>query len=109
MIFNSFLTGFLSYQTLEWHNANQENNTSIDQLVVLMQRLWGDKEKDLELDEDESLTIVLDELTLVGRLLSDWVVNKNATMSIFQRVWNPKSGLLYQALKKTPSFSCSRL
>uniref|UniRef100_A0A7C9ED36 Uncharacterized protein n=1 Tax=Opuntia streptacantha TaxID=393608 RepID=A0A7C9ED36_OPUST len=65
-------------------------SADVEQLVIVTKRLWGDEQGCIELEADEALTYALNHLTLVGKLLTDSSVNKNAAKTVIQRAWHPR-------------------
>ena len=71
--------------------ANQENE--VDQLIQMTKRLMGNGGQGIELEEDKDIVVPLNNLTLVGKIQADKIVNKGAVRNIIQHAWNPRSGV----------------
>jgi len=61
--------------------------------VKLTQRLWENSGDGLELEEDEEIVRALNNLTLVGKIVDDRVINKNTVRNRILCSWNPKFGI----------------
>ena len=77
--------------------ANQENE--VDQLIQMTKRLMGNDGQGIELEEDEDIVASLNNLTLVGKIQADRIVNKGAVGNIIQRAWNPRLGVTISDLE----------
>jgi len=66
---------------------------SLENLVQLTQRLWQASGDGLELEEVAEIVRALNELTLVGKIVADRVLNKHAVRNTIIRSWNPKFGV----------------
>jgi len=52
------------------------------------------------LEEDEKIVRALNELTLVGKIVANRVINKNAVRNTILRSWNPKFGVTISDLNE---------